>query len=283
MPDHGAEDRAVIEPIENVSVAWWLLLAAPPPLSGALEVAGVAQAARNALDVGFTYEVRAFDRWAPGDALNPALYVISSSPSSPLPLLLSVAHVGPGVVRLFFDAAFAPRLTLTVTVDPSISPEDPLLPVGPILSATLALPTFDELGEPERIEVREARRDLRNAQTPGGDPLGTLAIGADGDYANEEGEAYFRKRILRRATTAARGFVLLPSYGFAPRAKGLVRPSELRAIRASITRQVLAEPDCSSASVSVAYEPGILTVTIRATMAGSGRTVNAAASIPFGG
>lgn len=282
MADFVADARAVIEPTENASVAWWLIIGAPPPASGALEVAGIAQASLSAIDVGFTYEVRAFDRWAPGDALNTDLYTLTSSPSVPLPLLLSAERVGPGVIRLFYDAPFAEGLTLTVTVDPSIMPEDPAVPVGPILAASLALPTFGQAAGAERLEVRPPARDLRNAQTPGGDPLGTLAIDATGDYANEDGISYFRKRILRRATTAVGGFVLLPTYGFAPRAKGLVRPVELRALKGSITRQVLAEPDCSSAVVELDYEPGILTVTIRATIAG-GQAVEASASVPFGG
>lgn len=245
-----------------------LVLSGGTATPGTLELAGIAQASTRAIDAGFTYEVAHVDPWAPGDALNLALYTLTSTPAAPLPTLQSVEHVGPGVVRLYYDGELPPGVVLTLTVAAAIRAEDPARLTGPILAASLVLPTWGAGVTVPSLDVPEVRRDLRNPQAPNGtDPLGTLAIDSRGDYDNEDGVAYFRKRILRRATTAAGGFVLLPDYGFAPRVKTLTRSSDLRPLAARIRSQVLEEPEAVSAAVELAVpSPGVLVIRIVATM-----------------
>lgn len=266
----GAPTPTVDEPIDTIPGRPVLDIAYSPPTPGHLEVAGVAQASLRALDVGFTYEVEALDRFAPGDALNPTVYAVTSSPAGPVPSVQFIEHVGPGVVRLFFDADLPVGVRLTVTVSPSIEPETPGRAVGPILAASMLLPVYGASTalSTTAIDVPEVRRDLRNVQSASGtDPVGTLSIDSRGDYANEDGVEYFRKRILRRATTAAGGFVLLPGYGFAPEVKTLLRTSDLRPLTARIRSQVLLEPDCALCVVELDVpRPGILRIRIRATM-----------------
>lgn len=243
-------------------------LSAAGSVAGTLELAGIAQASTRAIDAGFTYEVAHVDPWAPGDALNLALYSLTSSPAVPLPNVQAVEHVGPGVVRLFLDADLPVGITVTLTVSAAIEAEDPARATGSVLSASLVLPTWGAVTTPARLDVPEERRDLRNPQAPNGtDPLGTIAIDSRGDYDNEDGIAYFRKRILRRATTTAGGFVLMPDYGFAPLVKTLTRASDLRPLTARIRSQVLEEPDAVSATVELAVpSPGVLVIRIAATM-----------------
>jgi len=266
----GAPEPTVTEPIDTIPGRAALAFVTPPPTPPPDPCAGVAQASLRALDVGFTYEVEALDRVAPGDALHPAVYVVTSNPAGPVPSVQFIEHVGPGVVRLFFDADLPVGVRLTVTVSPSIEPETPGRAVGPILAASMLLPVYGSSPalSTTAIDVPEVRRDLRNVQSAvGTDPVGTLSIDSRGDYANEDGVEYFRKRILRRATTAAGGFVLLPGYGFAPEVKTLLRSSDLRPLTARIRSQVLLEPDCASCVVELDVpRPGILRIRIRATM-----------------
>ena len=273
----------VDEPLDTIPGREVLDVGYSPPTAGRLELAGIAQASTRAIDAGFTYEVVHADPAATGDALNPAIYTFSAPVA--LPLVQYVEHVGPGVVRVFFDADLPTGVIVELVVSALLEAAEPTVTTGPILTASLVLPTYGA-GTTARL-TREvaARRDLRNPQSVregSVDVPGTLALDARGDYANEDGDAYFRKRVLRRASTVRNGFALLPGYGFAPRIKGLVRPSDLAALRREIERQVLEEPDATSARASVTViGPGVVLARISATHS-SGVVITGETTIEIG-
>jgi hypothetical protein len=271
------------EPIDTVPGREVLDVAFSPFTGGRLELAGIAQASTRAIDAGFTYEPKHSDPAAADDGLNPDLFALSSS-GAPLPLVQYIEHVGPGVLRLFFDADLPVGVIVTLVVSAALEAEDPTVATGPILTASLALATYGASTQTTTERRIAARRDLRNPQATNGgsDVPGTLQIDARGDYANEDGTSYFRKRILRRATTTSGGFALLPGYGFAPRIKGLIRPGDLVALRRQIERQVLEEPDAISARATVTViGPGVVRARISATHS-SGVVVEGETTIEIG-
>lgn len=87
--------------------------------------------------------------------------------------------------------------------------------------------------------------------------LGTYQLIDTGDFGLDKSQqASLRKRITRRVTTAAGGFFHLPSYGAAPKMKGLLTTDAAERLQARIRAQVLQEPDVVDVLVKVTQVPG---------------------------
>lgn len=223
-------------------------------------VVGAAQYALNSVDVGFNLEPRAERDGAPGDALTASAYTLLGA-GVQLPRVTWVERVGPGVIRVYTDAALDPEAEYEIEVVGVLSLDG--YPIS--VSADSALfPTFRKgLPAPSQPIGGEVRTDLANL--PGQGALnGALAYDETGDLANESGVAYLRKRILRRLTTARGGFFHLPDYGVGLTAevKRLVTPDLVRRMRSRIAAQVRAEPGVLEAKVSIT-RPTPVTLDVR--------------------
>lgn len=247
------------EPTPNPPQGWILGIPAAAVIASGggapavvpLSVVGVAQYAKNAVDVGFNREPFASNPYASNDALNLDNYTLSPADR----LLQHAQWVGPGVIRLFFDGDLTPGTTYTVTVA-NISGEGMTL-TAPLSGSFVALGVAPSSTRQTRPEA-EQRRDILNT--------GTLGLESTGDLANEDGIQYLRKRILRRAQTLLGAFVNLPGYGGAEPLKTLLRGDTARRVRARLRAQIRLEPDVVTSRVVVSTPASnILVVTIRAT------------------
>jgi len=122
---------------------------------------------------------------------------------------------------------------------------------------------FKEVQPPQFNNPRPAR-DIGNAPG-GGQPvgiqagqiaLGTFAVGADGDYAFDEGDDGLKKRIVRRLLTIKNRFAHLLGYGVGVTTYGkqLVLASTLARVTADAEAQIRLEPEVAQARVRVVLD-----------------------------
>jgi len=213
--------------------------------SAQINVAGVAQYALNSVDVGFTTAPNMFDRYATGDALNPGSYVIDSDDCSP-PMISLVECVGPGVVRLYFDANLDHGCTYKITVVGVTSA------YGETLGVSFGSFTAFAEGATSISGAKQGqgRTDLLNV--PGAEiGNGGMQYDQSGDVANHSGLSYLRKRILRRVTTVFGGFFHLPNYGSGQRLKTNTSRAQMTRLEKKIKTQCENEPDVQTVKVRV--------------------------------
>lgn len=108
--------------------------------------------------------------------------------------------------------------------------------------------------------------DIRNPQTTPNEFGGALVVTAAGDYDLQFGPELLKKLIFRRLTTAPGEFYHLSDqdYGVNLKPKELFTPQDLVALKTTIERQVLREPEVSA--VKATLELGgdnVLTVAIK--------------------
>lgn len=99
--------------------------------------------------------------------------------------------------------------------------------------------------------------------------LGGMQADASGDLASDYGIHSLRKRIIRRLTTQPGSFFHLPTYGAAPKVKGLLRADDAKRLELRFRAQILQEPDVADALVRVvlsAVATNVLSVYVRATL-----------------
>jgi len=102
--------------------------------------------------------------------------------------------------------------------------------------------------------------------------LGTYEITDTGDLAQDSGVASYRKRVIRRATTAVGGFFHLGQYGTELELKRLIRPDLLRRVQDKVRAQVMREPETADARVTISQPvsaQNVLIVRIQARTAAS--------------
>lgn len=250
------------------------------------------QTALNAIDVSFCGLPLARNAGGATDALNPlnwALFLLEPFGAA-VPLVQAVERISASVLRVLFDAPLATgaRYTLVVSLGIedvygiTIDPDCNEVEVEALLGAARVDPSIAAAGPDYETDLSNpfVPRDALRPQFPA---LGTLQVTDSGDYALEiSQEAYLRKRILRRATTAVGGFVLAPEYGFAPGLKTRVTTSLLRRLQASALAQVRLEPDVLEASVAVTEDaPGLVSIRIRV-VDRSGTEIVATVPVRFG-
>ena len=233
-----------------------------------LAVEGVRETRLNALLVTFNVPPLALDRSSVFDALYADNWTLAAlSPwGAVVRLAQACARVSALEVEVYLDGILAAPATYALTLNPRV--RDALgLPSSGCRSAVFS--TFASERVPTVAERATERSDIGNPQTLSDlkrrNPLGTYQINDRGDYANESGRAYLRKRVFRRAMTSLGEFYHLPNYGFAETLKGTITPALLRRMQARAQAQLLREPDVASASVTVqalADAPGIVVVTM---------------------
>lgn len=235
----------------------------------ALAVVLAAEWSLNAVDVTFSVPPRAADPASVFDALCPLNWTLAAidPPAAVVRLAQTCARVSSLVVRVYFDGPLDDDTVYQITVAARVQDEVGL-PIAPCRSWTFT--TFAPERSPTVAQRETERADIANPQTLSDlkrrNPLGTFQISDRGDYANEAGRRYLRKRVFRRAQTALGEFFHLPQYGFAEPLKSTITPSLLRRMQARAQAQLLREPDVVSASVSVRAlddAPGIVVVDMK--------------------
>lgn len=226
-----------------------------------LAVESALQTARNAVDVSFIGNPQASDPATFTDALNPANWTVTArDPALATPRLVQfVEKVDDDTLRVFVDGALDAFATYRIEASDLLVTAETGLPIDPTCTFAdfLTFGSFAILGKPralrERVDLANPQLD-KDAPTSGA-PLGTLQITSTGDYANERGRSYLRKRVLRRFTTGLGQFFHLPGYGAAEDLKGNITPDVLRRIQTRGQAQILREPDVVQALVAVQRHP----------------------------
>ena len=115
------------------------------------------------------------------------------------------------------------------------------------------------------------RRDIANPQVlaaalltgDSGYALATFVVDETGDYATDQGETSYRKRVFRRLTTRRGRFAHLPNYGLGVVAasKQLARPGVREALAADAEAQIRLEPETRDVKVTLVQDPSTPDVT----------------------
>jgi hypothetical protein len=112
-----------------------------------------------------------------------------------------------------------------------------------------------------RVDVANPQTEMDAAQN---EALGTYAVTATGDLANDHGRAYLRKRINRRLSTVRSGFFHLPDYGLRQPTKALFTATTLRRLKTDVELQVRSEPGVTAATAQVTeLRPGVVAIKLR--------------------
>lgn len=130
------------------------------------------------------------------------------------------------------------------------------------LSGTGTVDAIYKRIEPPQVDTAQPSRDFANPQTRTAmlDPLpnpndanqlGCFPIDETGDYATDEGDTSFRKRILRRLVTKKNGFQHLPGYGvgIVEQIKRTLTPGKTSQLEQDAQLQIAQEPDVQKVAV----------------------------------
>jgi hypothetical protein len=132
---------------------------------------------------------------------------------------------------------------------------------------------------------RFQQRDIANPPLPVGSNSvgGTLIVGANGDYVNEEGADLVKKLILRRLFSTPGDFFHLPKYGLGLALKEPVA-ADLVQLRTEIERQCEQEPEVELAVASLTLDEAnnALYVSVQAKLRPLGESIEVATTIPLG-
>ena len=188
------------------------------------------------------------------DALNPGVWSIEpvDPPDATDRIVQFVERIDASTARVWLDGALTNGALYSLSISTEVvgaggGSIDPLCTSVDVRA--LYAPRIDPLSP---IARSQDGADLANPQTvANGELLGTLQITEQGDYALERGRPYLRKRVIRRATTATGAFFHLPTYGFLPSLKGLLRADTLATLKARVEEQIRREPGVKQASVAV--------------------------------
>lgn len=247
------------------------------------------QQALNAILVTFSGIPDANDPATSWDALNPDNWTIEPrSPHGLAARLVQFVERGPTSeqIRVYADGPLDARAVYRVIASATLRDASGA-PIDPSLVCRAA--DFETRGATRVVPgaaLTDPPTDLANPQTTfdeAGALLGTYQISDQGDFANETGAPYLRKRILRRASAALGGFFHLADYGFMEPVKGTIRPSLIARLQARAQSQIMREPDVAACSVRVyQVRPGVVVLAIRAQDTG-GSTVEMTVPVPLGG
>lgn len=250
-----------------------------------LGVRSAEEIALNAIRVTFSEAPQASDPATAWDALNPENWTVEPlSPVGAITRLVQDVQPGelPEQILVYMDGSLSAPGLYRITVAGTIRD----LGGGTISSECLYadFETFRPARVPPGATLDTSRYDVANPQTRAA-LLGTYQINDRGDYANESGRAYLRKRVIRRATSALASFFHLPNYGFAARLKGLIRPADLRRMQTAAEQQIAEEPDVAGVRARARQHPQnpsvvILDLRVKDTLGG---TLEIAVPIDFAG
>lgn len=192
-----------------------------------------------------------------GDALNPASWFVRKTDLSFTHTVMATRSVSSTEFELrTLEPLFAWVVSHTAG-SPFLRMPSGLLITSP-RSATFR-GVIDELDR----EMNPLRRyDLANHPLGGETVGGTLRVSSGGSYAREYGLDIVRKMVIRRILTAPGAYFFIPpaDFGADLRIGGLVSPSLLPQLRASLELELLKEPDTTEAHVSLTLQGGVLII-----------------------
>lgn len=234
----------------------------------------VAATAENAITARFSAAVYFSTLLDTKDASNPGLWTVTPVPNtvgwdgntarSVLVVATALDATGENVT-LLLDRPMTPypaQYQITVS---GVWSADRTQEISPTTLSTFG--TYRQLVAPQQDTAAPAR-DFANPQTTQGTlsgniaqpqqtPLGSFAYSDDHDYAIDQGDAAFHKRIYRRIFTRKGGFVFLPNYGVGATTYGkrLGRASVRDQLAAECESQISQEPEVAKVQAFVRPDP----------------------------
>ncbi len=242
----------------------------------------------NAVLVTFTTPPQMSDPATFWDALNPANWTLTAFDPSDAKVRLAqyVERVDALTARVLFDGPLDSLAQYTIRAENLES----LYGVSMLTACAQAIFQALQIARPVLTpdSGKTLATDIANPWGPeddGGSNLGTFQITNQGDYANDSGRVYLRKRVIRRVTTGLGGFFHLPDYGLGMPIKGTILPSMLRSIQTRARTQIMQEPDVIACNVTAQQSPDdpfvvILNIKIRDT---NGTSDSMVLPVPVGG
>lgn len=243
--------------------AWGDPLGAGGPLSVVAALASQGQTVR----VVFSEEPNHYSPASVVDALNASNYVVSvvaGQAEAPQPLGVDPApHLSPEAGVAAGQWGFDVRLDrpLVLGLRYRVEARRVVSRAGLGLGFTYGC-DFVGVVPPASARPRPRRTDLADLAS---DP-NTGAWSFDGgDISLAGGEASYRTRVARRATTALDSFSFLREYGTRVRLKDLAGPADLMMLQQGLRQQIMREPETQDCAVAVSMVPlpGVLTVSIK--------------------
>lgn len=215
----------------------------------------------------------------PGDALNPATWIIQRLDTSAFFSVLAVTKVTDleyaiAVLEDFGSEKVTHRVSAPTLLDETGSPI-----TSPNSADFLGVKYTDRANQVADAARRaNAIRDVANPPVPatkdGSVVGGTLVINSGGDYELETGAPLLKKLITRRLLTTRGAFFHLPDYGVGLGVKELLPAADLIKLRGEILRQVRREPEVEDVGVTLALgTSNDLTVTVVAKLRRTGEPV----------
>ncbi len=230
------------------------------------------------------------------DASNAEKYVMNTLPSignngqdaRPVSVVKVEKGSDSSTILLWLDRSMTPYPARYSVQCLNIWTENKTTPIDPCFGTYGLYGSFKTLQQ-NLFDLVVPQRDFASPQTKDAfaDPLpfsfeqylGVFNIDDRGDYAFDEGETSFKKRILRRLVTMKNGFQHLPGYGIGIQqyAKKLSRATDRQKIATDIQLQLRREPEVAEASATFTPYPKRpdavkLTIKIR-TKTGLGYTI----------
>jgi hypothetical protein len=224
---------------------------------------------------------------SPGDALNPATWIVQNLDTLEYLDVVTVTALTPSSYQLLTLEPFGP-VSVTHRVS-SLTLKDV---AGNLLIPPRHADFYGIMGEtvtdPDQLAAGRGAyaRDISNPQTPAeslGVLGGTLVLTSGGDYETVTGSDLVRKLLVRRLLTSPGDFFHLPEYGIGFRLKEPIAAANLVSLKAEIEQQARREPEVEEALASVTLDAnGILTVMLRARLKSSGQQIDVKVPVASG-
>jgi hypothetical protein len=230
-------------------------------------LSGARAVGTHLVEVTLTEEPRAHSGFDEGDVFNPNTWAVQNEDTLEWLPVLAVGRVDHLTYLLQLGKPLASWHTSHAVETSSLRSA-----LGALVSEEASNWLFpgvldQELADPvaQANSRRYPPRDLANPQNSGesGALGGSLQVGADGDYATEEGDALLRKLIIRRLVTPRGGFFHLPDYGAGITLKEPVYGSSPAQLAREVERQVQQEPEVEACRASVTVANNVLTLMLR--------------------
>jgi hypothetical protein len=225
----------------------------------------------NTIRVYLSREPRHFSPLSEDDVLNRLNWTVSvqSGPGTN-PVVESVENAIP---QPDFDVDYPRAWSVDLRVDRRIRADTVYLTIASSVLESAAgqalLPFPDDRDDhPGDSTQRSTRRDPLVSTSGGVDFnydtfTGLFVLDSKRDLSVHSGEAYLKKRILRRLMSSRGGFFHLANYGVGLKVKEKFDTTTLMLLKNDIQAQILQEEDVESASVSVStIGQGVLLVSV---------------------
>ena len=275
------------------------------PTSALLRVVAAVASAENAVQVRFSQPPYVSGLFDAADALDPSHYAIAivagtrgadGNPTrSVAPVSVVVVDVDQGdVLELTLDRSMTPfpsqysiacsglyTLNLAHALDPNAA-------VASFAGVARALSTYNEVKKGRSQDLSgEPDLALLYGGVPGGSlaPVAGIAVAPNGDYAGEDGDVAYKRRMHRILITQPGAYLHLgDDFGAAASLKKTLRPGEVAQQLSRIETQVRRDPETDNASVRLEADPtapGLVRTVLLARRKGGKRAFKLTAPIRF--